>query len=224
MGWDFTVVWVNAGALLKALWVSVWISVASIIIGSGLGVILGILSLTRVTAVRWLAKFTIEIFLALPVLVIIIWLYFCLPLASPRLVFSGEFAAILGLGISLSAFVAQIVRAGINVVPNGQMEVAYCTGMTRVQAIRYILLPQSLSRMWPPLMGQYITCYKMSTLASIAAVQELLHTGSTIITQSDRPLEVYTAIAVIFLITLLPLNYLAQKIENTERLGGTVGL
>ena len=223
MRWDFTVVWIHTGVLLRALLVTLWITVASILLGTGLGILLGTLSLTGITWLRWIAKFIIEIFLALPVLVIIIWLYFCLPLVSSRFIFSGETAAILGLGISLSAFVAQIVRTGINVVPKGQLEAAYCTGMTRLQAIRYILLPQSLSRMWPPLVGQYITCYKMSTLASIVAVQELLHTGNTIIAQSYRPLEVYTAIAVIFLVTLLPMNYLAQRVEHTERLGGTVG-
>lgn len=224
MRWDFTVVWLNAGALLKALGVTLWITVASILLGTGLGTFLGTLSFVRIAWLRWAAKFLINLFLALPVLILIIWLYYCLPLLFRPLVLSGEAAAILGMGISLSAFVAQIVRAGINVVPAGQLEVAYCTGMTRPQAVRYILLPQALGRMWPPLVGQYITCYKMSTLAAIVAVQELLHTGGTIIAQSYRPLEVYTAIAVIFLLTLWPMNYLAQRVERPERLGGTVSL
>ena len=223
MRWDFTVVWSHGGALCAALLVSLWITIASILVGSILGIFLGTLSLTGITWVRLASKFVIDLFLALPVLVIIIWLYFCLPLIFPPAVLSGNTSAILGLGLSLSAFVAQIVKAGINVVPRGQLEVAYCTGMTRIQTLRYILLPQSLGRMWPPLMGQYITCYKMSTLASIVAVQELLHTGSTIISQTYRPLEIYTAIAAIFVATLWPLNWLARRIEQTERVGGTVG-
>ena len=78
--------------------------------------------------------------------------------------------------------------------------------------------------MWPPLMGQYITCYKMSTLASVVAVQELLHTGGIIIAQTYRPLKVYTAIAFIFVVTVLPMNYFARKIEQPLRLGGTAVL
>jgi polar amino acid transport system permease protein len=216
-------VWSNAGALGSALLVTFWITVASILVGTCIGVLLGTLSLSTTAWIRKPTNFVIDLFLALPVLVLIIWLYFCLPLLAPWAVLSGGSSAILGLGLSLSAFIAQIVKAGINGVPRGQLEVAYCTGMTRIQTVRHILLPQSLRHMWPPIVGQFITCYKMSTLASIVAVQELLHTGSNIIVQTYRPLEVYTAIAAIFVLTLWPLNYLAKKIEQTERIGGTVG-
>jgi polar amino acid transport system permease protein len=221
MNWDFSVVWTNLLPLFMALWVTIKITVLSILIGTALGVLLGVGHFSNKSGVRWLSKGIVEIFLALPVLVIIIWLYFCLPLISNYLLMSGESASICGLGLSLSAFVAQIVKAGINVVPYGQLEVAYTTGLTQYQAVRHILLPQALRQMWAPLLGQYITCYKMSTLASVVAVQEVLHTGSIIIAQTYRPLEIYTAIALIFLLTLLPVNYLLHKLERPSKLGGT---
>lgn len=221
MNWDFTVVWQHVGALGTAFYVTAYLTTASILIGTVLGALLAVGSVIHLAWLKWFCKAIVECFLALPVLIIIIWIYYSLPLISSYLVVSGAAASILGLGLSLSAFVAEIVRAGIAVVPVGQLEVALCTGMTRLQALRYILLPQAMRQMWPALMGQYITCYKMSTLASVVAVQELLHTGSTIIAQTYRPLEVYTAIAVIFLVTVWPMNQLSRRLEQTARLGGT---
>lgn len=221
MAWDFSVVWSNLGLFLRAWAVTVELSALSIALGTGLGVLLGVGSLSHSRWANIPARIVMEAFLALPPLVIIIWLYFCLPLLPQRLVLSGFMASVFGLGLSLSAFVAQIVRAGINTVPNGQLEVAYCLGIGRSQAIWHILMPQAFRKMLPPLMGQYITCYKFSTLASVVTVGELLHAGSNLIAVTYRPLEVYTAIAAIFFVTVVPLNYAVTWLEKTSRFGGT---
>ena len=221
MDWDFSVVWNHIGLFVRALGVTVQISALSIVLGSVLGLLLGIGSLVRSRFVSILSRVVIELFLALPALVIIIWLYYCLPLLAPRLLLSGFGASVVGLGLSLCAFVAQIVRAGINNVQWGQLEAAFCLGLTRMQAVTHILVPQISRQMLPPLMGQYITCYKFSTLASVVAVPELLHAGSNLIAVTYRPLEIYTAIAAVFLVTVVPLNYLVTWLENTTRFGGT---
>ena len=221
MTWDFTTVWEHLDLFVRALSVTVQLSALSILLGSILGLALGVGSLARSPIVNIPSRIVVEVFLALPALVIIIWIYFCLPLLLPRLLLSGFFASVVGLGLSLCAFVAQIVRAGINNVPSGQLEAAYCLGMTRIQTVRYVLVPQLSRKMLPPLMGQYITCYKFSTLASVVAVPELLHAGGNLIAVTYRPLEIYTAIAVVFLITVLPMNYLVTHLENTSRFGGT---
>ncbi len=221
MAWDFSVVWNNLILFARAWAVTVELSVLSILLGTGLGLVLGVGSLNRSKWVNIPSRVVMEIFLALPALVIIIWLYFCLPLLPPRLVLSGFVASVFGLGLSLSAFVAQIVRAGINTVQNGQLEVAYCLGISKTQAIWHILIPQAFRKMLPPLMGQYITCYKFSTLASVVTVPELLHAGSNLIAVTYRPLEIYTAIAVIFFVTVVPLNYAVTWLEKTSRFGGT---
>jgi len=224
MNWDFSVVWDNFGALEVAFYKTLYISFASIFIGTILGIFFALCSILRPIWIKVISRTMVECFLALPSLVLIIWIYYCLPLIDPIFTLSGEMAAILGLGLSLSAFVAEIIRAGINSVPSGQMEVAYCLGFTHSQAIRNILLPQAIRQMWPPLMSQYITCYQFSTLASIVTVQELLHTGNNIIMQTFRPLEIYTAIAIIFILTIVPLNILARRLERPEFVRGTISL
>ncbi|NJM71219.1 MAG: amino acid ABC transporter permease [Scytonema sp. RU_4_4] len=220
MDWNFSVVWNHLLPLYFAFLTTVWISIGSITLGTAIGLILGVLSLISFSFISWLARLFIELFLALPTLVLLVWLYYSLPLIIPGFIIEGQSCAILGLGLSLSAFVAEIIRGGINSVPSGEIEVAYCTGMSRIQAIRYILIPQVFRKSWPPLMGQYITTYKFSTLASVIAVPEILHTANSIIAQTYRPLEIYSAVAVIFIITIIPLNILLRRIQRVKQLGG----
>ncbi|HEX3556378.1 MAG TPA: amino acid ABC transporter permease [Thermoanaerobaculia bacterium] len=224
MHWNFTVVWAAGPALASAFLVTVFISMASILIGTAFGSALALFSLSQSAPLRVAGRAIIELFLSLPALVVLVWIYFSVPLAFPAVTLSGFTASILGLSLSLSAFVAEIIRGGVNSIPAGELEVAYCTGLTRLEAFRYILLPQVIRKSWPPLMGQYITTYKFSTLASVLAVPELLHVGNSIIAQTYRPLEVYTVIAAIFFLTVLPLNILLRRIELTREFGGTLRL
>ena len=220
MGWNFVVMWNSLLPLCIAMLTTIWISIGTIALGTILGVLLGILSLTSNRFASRLAQAFIELFLALPALVILVWLYYSLPLIFPGFILSGDACAVLGLGLSLSAFVADIIRGGINAIPPGELEVAYCTGMSRLQAIRYILIPQVLQRSWLPLMGQYITAYKFSTLASVIAVPEILHTANAIIAQTYRPLEIYSIVAFMFVITIMPLNLLLRRFQRVSNLGG----
>ncbi|WP_315790970.1 amino acid ABC transporter permease [Fischerella sp. JS2] len=220
MDWNLSIVWNNLLPLCFALLTTIWLSIASIALGTLIGILVGVLSITSVPFIAWIAKIFIELFLALPVLVLLVWLYYSLPSIIPGLVIEGQTCAVIGLGLSLSAFVAEIIRGGINSVPAGEIEVAYCTGMTRFQAIRYILIPQVLRRSWLPLMGQYITTYKFSTLASVIAVPEILHTANSIIAQTYRPLEIYSVVAMMFIVTIIPLNIFLRRVQRIKELGG----
>lgn len=220
MNWNFSVIWNNLLPLCIALLTTIWISLGSIFLGTIIGGLVGILSLTSFRFVAWFAKFFIELFLALPALVLLVWLYYSLPIIIPGLLIDGQNCAILGLSLSLAAFVADIIRAGINSIPTGEIEVAYCTGMSRLQTIRYILIPQVFQKSWFPLMGQYITTYKFSTLASVIAVPEILHTANSIIAQTYRPIEIYSMVAVMFIVTVVPLNLVLRRIQRVRELGG----
>jgi len=220
MEWNLLIIWNNLVPLLLAFLRTIGISAGSIIFGTLIGVLLGVLSLISLGFLSWFAKIFIELFLALPTLIVLIWLYYSLPLMIPNFLLDGQSCAVLGLSLSLSAFVAEIIRGGINSVPLGDLEVAYCTGMSRFQAIRYILIPQVIRKSWLPLMGQYITTYKFSTLASVIAVPEILHTANSIIAQTYRPLEIYSAVAVMFVVTVIPLNLLLRRIQRVEQSGG----
>lgn len=220
MSFNFPVIWSNLTPLIQALLVTIRLSLCSILIGTAVGISIGISSLSSKRVIAVTSKIFIEFFLALPALVALVWLYYSLPLIIPGFVLAGESCAVLGLGLSLSAFVADIVRAGVNSIPVGEIEVAYCTGMSKIEVVRYILIPQVFRKSWFPLMGQYITTYKFSTLSSIIAVPEILHTANSIIAQTYRPIEIYSAVAVIFLVTVMPLNIFLRRVERVKQFGG----
>jgi polar amino acid transport system permease protein len=220
MSWNISLIVNSFIPLLLAMLTTIWISIAGIGMGTVIGIGLGIACISSFRYLAWFARAFVELFLALPTLIILVWLYYSLPLIAPGWTIDGQTCAILGLGLSLSAFVADIIRSGIESIPLGEIEVAYCTGLSKLQAIRYILIPQVLQRCWLPLMGQYITTYKFSTLASIIAVPEILHTANAIIAQTYRPLEIYSIVALMFTATIIPLNILLRRLQNIGNLGG----
>lgn len=220
MRWDFSVAFSHSEAFISALAVTFALTLTSILFGTLFGVIFGIAVLSRHGLVRRAARFYVEMFLALPVLVIMVWIYYVMPTIHPGFTLSGFTSAAIGLSLSLSAFVAEICRTGVGGIHLGEVEVAYCLGMNKIKTLRHIVVPQAARKMWPPLMGQYITSYKMSTVASVVAVNELLHTGGVIIAQTYKPIEIYTAIALIFIVTVVPLNMVTRNIYDSKNYRG----
>lgn len=215
--WDFRIVWLARDVFLTGIAWTVALSAVSIIGGTVPGVFLALIRNARNPVLRIGARAFIEVFLAVPVLVLLIWLYFCIPALIPGLKLSGFWTAVLGFSLSLSAFVAETVRAGVESIPPGQTEAALTLGMTRNQTTRRIILPQAIRIIIPPLATQYITCIKLSSLASIIAVNELLHLSNILIMRTFRPLEVYTAAAVAYMAIILPLNLLVRSFEKRGR-------
>ena len=211
--WDFRFLLDFIPALMKGLWVTLYISIVSIAFGSALGIVLALTRKSRFRVFQAVAAVYINLFLALPVLVLMIWLYYCLPVLTPfRL--SSPATAILALSLSLAGFVGDIVRGGMDSLPKGQLESALILGIPRGVAMRRIILPQAVRMMIPAILGQYITCMKLSSLASVIAVYELVHTATAINFQAYKPLETYTAIAVLYFLLVWPMVRIMRYFEN----------
>ena len=149
----------------------------------------------------------------LPSLVVLVWVYFALPILT-GVSMTGFQAAVLGLTLSQAAFSAEIFRAGIESIDKGQMEVARVIGMSYVLAMRRIVLPQAIRRMIPPFVNTFAGLLKFTSLASVIAVTELLHVSTNIIQLTFRPLEVYTFSAVLYLAMILPVTWLSRYLER----------
>jgi polar amino acid transport system permease protein len=217
--WDFGVVWQYKWVFVEGAWITLKITFFAIIFGTIAGFILG---LGRSSASRWVrlpVSVYVELFLALPILVLMIWIYYCGPLLA-GITLSGFWAAVVALSLTLSAYVAEIVRSGLLAVPTGHAEAARVLGMTQFQAATHIVIPQAIRVMVPPMLGMYISTLKMSSLASVIAVYELLHSAQTVIMDSFRPLEIYTTVAVMYVMLVLPFTYLTRRYEfsNTWKL------
>lgn len=210
--WEFGFLLKFVPALLKGLWVTIYVSFFSIVLGTVVGIAVGVGRKLPIWPIRIFSAIYINLFLAFPVLVLLIWLYYCLPVLT-GISFSSTVTTVIALTLSLAGFVGDIIRGGIEAIPRGQEESALTLGLSRWQVMRRIILPQAIRIMMPPILGQYITCIKLSALASVIAVYELLHTATNIITQTYKPLETYTIVALLYLALIWPLVRVMRRFE-----------
>ena len=203
-GWHF-------GPLLKGLWVTIYLSVASSILGLLLGLLTGLCRISKNFALRSLATIYVELIRGTPLLVQIFIFYFFIGtvLNLDRMV-----AGIGALGIFAGAYIAEIVRAGIQSIPRGQMEAARSLGMTLPQAMRHIILPQAFKRTLPPMAGQFISLIKDSSLVSVIAITDLTKSGREVITSSFATFEVWFVVAALYLVVT---SVLSQVVFWMER-------
>ena len=182
-----------------------------------LGVVIGLPAAvgreSRVAPVRYVMTAYIEFIRGTPALVQIVWIYYCLPILT-GLQLSSISTMIIALGIHEGAYVAEIFRADIGAVDRGQFAAAYSLGMSRMRALRRIILPQAVQKMVPPFVNEFANLLKVTTLGSVIAVNELQHSATGLISVIYRPLEVYTALAAVFFVITYPLIFLAGRLER----------
>jgi len=214
--WDFSVIYRHKWIFVQGAWITLQITFFAVIFGTIAGFILGIGRSAKIKWLRLPIGWYIELFLALPILVLLIWIYYCGPIFL-GINLSGFWTAVLALSLTLSAFVAEIVRSGIMSVPSGQIEAARVLGLNKIQTFEWIVIPQSIRIMIPPLLSMYIATLKMSSLASILAVYELLHSAQSLALVSFQPLEIYTTVALFYVVLVLPFSLLTRRFEASQR-------
>lgn len=210
--WDFNVVYSYLPLLFRGLLVTFYISLFSIIFGTILGLLVSFYRYSRLRFISLFCKIYIEVFLALPVLIMLIWVYYCIPLIGIKI--NQVTATLIVFVISLSAFVAETFRSGYESIPGGQIEAAKTFGFSRIEVYQYIVLPQAFTSVLPALLTQYLTAIKLTTLASVIGLYELLHVANDIVGMIYRPLELYSVVALLFLVIIIPLNIIIRKIES----------
>jgi polar amino acid transport system permease protein len=214
--WDFKVVADNFPVLLRGvgLTIELWA------VAFALGLLLGLfISLGPVSGKRWLsipAIGYVEVFRNTPVLVQLIWFYYAFPIVLGQQL-SPVTAAILGLTLNTSAYCAEIFRAGIQSIARGQWEAAKALGMTRAMTLRRIILPQVGKRMLPAFTNRGIELAKVTSLASVLAVHEIMYQGRLLSSTYYRPLEILTVVALVYFVLIYPGSYLSARLER--RLG-----
>jgi len=201
----------KAGLLLTGLILTLEISVLSIILGIVIGLFTGLARLSSSPAPKWLAIGYIELIRGTPLLVQIYIFYF---FVGQVFRLSNFMAGVLALSVFAGAYVAEIIRAGIQSIHKGQMEAARSLGMNYPQAMRYIILPQAFKRILPPLAGQFISLIKDSSLVGVIALVELTRAGREIGTSTFNYFEVFFTVAALYLILTFSLSMLVQYLER----------
>lgn len=190
--------------LANGLLVTLWVSGLSLALGSLIGLAVGIGRTYGGRLVNAILSFYVDSVRAIPVLVILVWVFFALPLVTGGSL-SPILAGVIGLGIHAGAYVSEIIRAGLTSVPRRQFNAGLALGMSGLQVVRNIILPQALVRMLPPLGSLIVLTIKDSAIASVIAVPELIRQSQTLVGQTFRPFEVYTAVMIVYFLVLYPI-------------------
>jgi polar amino acid transport system permease protein len=217
----------KVGILLQGLWLTLEVSILAVFLGIIIGLFTGLARISKNPALRWTAITYIELIRGSPLLVqIFIW-YFVLGTMFNTLMakqgmgqLSPLWYGVAALAVFAGAYVAEIVRAGIQSIHRGQMEAARSLGMTYPQSMRHIILPQAFRRILPPLAGQFISLIKDSSLLGIIAVRELTKATREVVTTSLQPFELWFICALLYLVLTFALSMFVQYLERRTTIGG----
>lgn len=202
---DFSPVIASARYLIEGLQLTVLLSLLTILLSALFGGVLGLARSYGPSWLRWPIVFYIDSMRSIPVLVVLVWTYFALPIIT-GVVLPPFWAALVALTAHISAFVAEIVRAGVLSVRRGQLNAAHALGMSRWQSIRTIVLPQAIVRMLPAFGSIISITIKDTAIAAVIAVPEFMNRSQTVAGQSFHPIEVFTVAMAVYFLILFPVT------------------
>ena len=216
--WHWEVVF-NHSTLL-ALWIGIKTTVLVSMLGLSLGVAFGLATATarvfRIPVLSQIVYGYVDFFRTTPVLVQLIWIFYVLPVMA-GINLSAFVAGVITLGLNAGAFLSEIFRAGLLSINQGQRDAAKVLGLSQLQALWYVLIPQAVRRVLPAAVNVFISLVKDSSLVSIIAVSDLTYQAESAVAQTYRPFELYTALAVVYFLLTYPLSLAASAVERRFR-------
>ena len=192
--------------LIEGAIFTIQITALSVAIGIIIGLFVGVARISKIRIIKWLAAIYVDFLRGTPLLVQIFLIYFALPVLT---------------GIKSGAYGAEIFRAGIQSIDNGQMEAGRSLGLSWFQTMRYIIIPQAFKRVIPPLGNEFIALLKDSSLVSVIGFEELTRRGQLVIARTYASLEIWVCVALIYLIMTLSISrfvaYLERRYQIDDR-------
>jgi len=206
--------------LLGGLEYTIKMSLTAIVISILLGLLIALPGLSPSPGVRALNRIYVELVRAVPILVLLFWVYYGLPILHDDLNINVFWAGVIALALSDSAFEAEIFRAGIQSIERGQIEAADSIGLGYFGRLRYVVLPQALRRILPPLGNQLVYMLKMSSLVSVIGMSELTRRANELVVSTYRPLEIYTVLVLEYLVLIfivsMGVRWLERRLQSNE--------
>ncbi len=203
----------NLQFLMNGVYSTISVALVSITLSVMLGLIF---ALPALSSNRWLAiisRIYVELFRSVPMLVMILWVYYGVPLLT-GLQLSVFFAGVIALALCDSAFEAEIFRAGLQSIDAGQREAADALGLNYVDKLRFIILPQAVRRVLPPLGNQFVYMLKASSLLSVIGYSELTRRANELVVVEYRPLEIYSLLMLEYLVLILLASWGVRALER----------
>ncbi|MEL6965026.1 MAG: amino acid ABC transporter permease [Pseudomonadota bacterium] len=212
----------NIEFLLGGLWATISLSLVAIAISVVIGLLIALPGLSSRPALRALNRVYVEFFRAIPILVMLLWVYYGLPIVL-GINLDAFAAGVVALALCDSAFEAEIFRGGIQSIARGQTEAADSLGLSYWDKMRYVVLPQAIRRILPPLGNQFVYVLKMSSLVSVIGTYELTKRANELVTSQYRPLEIYTFLVLEYLVLILivsqAVRWMERRMQADERMG-----
>lgn len=219
--WNFARILPYWQAFLSGTATTLVLTILVVIFGTILGVATGLVLRRR------LARLTlypiIDVVRALPPLVLILFMYYLLTKQVIGTTVQAFWVYVIAMALNLAAFTADIVRAAIDNVPTGAIDAGRALGMSHKQVTRHIVLPHVMRETIPAMTVLYIGMLKMSSLASVINVREVVYTAQTVIADIARSLEAWVVVAAIYIVLVIPSTYAARRIETWARTGSITG-
>jgi polar amino acid transport system permease protein len=220
-GFDFAAIWTYRGLLLKGLLLTLAATAVAYVLGFALGIVVALLRLSRRLVFRHLGDLYVEVFRSTPFLVQLSLFYFGI---APILGLDNKFViGTISLALFAASYSGEIIRAGIESIDRGQVEAARSLGLSRGQTMRFVVLPQALKRMIPPLTGELIALTKESSLLFFIGVVELFAVANQAGADTYRYLEAFLVAGLCYMIINVPLSLLSRRLEKKLSTSGKAG-
>lgn len=198
--------------LLQGAMVTVGVSVVSYLCALCLGLAVGLARISRLWPVRMVAAAYVQFVRGTPLLLQLFFIYYVLPYAG--VVFTPFQAGVLGLSLNYSAYMAEVFRSGIAAVPKGQTEAGVSLALSNLQLMRYVVIPQALKIVVPPIGNFFVAIFKDSALVSVITMKDLMFTGQILASSTFKHFEIFTIVAIIYFLLSYPAAKMVEAIER----------
>jgi His/Glu/Gln/Arg/opine family amino acid ABC transporter permease subunit len=217
--WQWGIVWESRSAILHGVLITLEISAATMVLSLAIGGVLALAAEFAPRPLRLLAIGYVELFRAIPLLVLLFWVFLALPLLTGWTLTPFQ-SGLLGMTLSVSAFAAEAFRAGVTSIGRGQHEAGFSLGMTQLQMLRRVVWPQAWRATIPIVGSIWIGLFKDSALVSLIQVHDLMFESRTVATHSFRFFEVFTAVAVVYFAIAYPqarlIDFLFKRLRTVQ--------
>jgi polar amino acid transport system permease protein len=213
MDLNFGILWGFTDALAKGLWTTIQLTLMCVVLGGTLGFVVGLARTSGSRFSRWLAGAFVEVFRGTPVLIQLFWVFFCLPLLL-GVELSNMASGVLTLTLYMGAISSETFRASLKNIGREQLDACVALGLSKWVQVRHVILPQALLRAIPTLLSNCVSLFKESSLVSAVGIADLMYVGQNISNNTAHPVEVLTAVAVIYFVIAYPLTRAVGRIEK----------
>ena len=203
--------------IYSAIWVTLGITFFAYILALIVGMLIALGRMSKSKPLQMFSKGYVEVARGVPTLVILFLIYFGLP--SFGIIFDAFWAGVVGLGLSMGGYIAEVFRSGFQAIHAGQREAALAVGMTPFKSFRFILFPLAIRIIVPPMLNMLILLLKDSSLCALITTPELLLTAKDIASSTFLPMHLYLLVGVIYLSLSLPMSFVARRAEIIMRRG-----